>query len=83
MEPSRGLAVLIRTFFQKPTTAARLTAEAAQDTIMQTHSRSKADKSLPRPAPRRPEPRAISSWKPQDVGLTRQELRDIVLDVIG
>jgi hypothetical protein len=50
---------------------------------MQIHTRSKADKPLPRPVPRRPEPRATSTWKPQDVGLTRQELRDIVLDVIG
>ena len=41
-------------------------------------------KALPRPVVRKPEPRqSASAWKPQEVGLTRQELRDIVIDLIG
>lgn len=43
----------------------------------------KPRKALPAPAPRRPEPRAAAAWKPQEVGLTRQELREIVIDLIG
>ena len=44
----------------------------------------KTPKRLPRPAPRRPESHAAAAvWKPQEVGLTRQELRDIIIDLIG
>jgi hypothetical protein len=51
---------------------------------MQTQSHSKPVKDLPRPMPRRPEDHSTgSTWKPQQVGLTRQELRDIVIDLIG
>jgi hypothetical protein len=45
---------------------------------------SKTPKVLPRPARRKAEPRAASAvWKPDEVGLTRQELRDIIIDLIG
>lgn len=51
---------------------------------MQTQSHSKPEKDLLRPMPRKPEDHATgSTWKPQQVGLTRQELRDIVIDLIG
>ena len=44
----------------------------------------KTPKPLPRPALRKPELRAAAAaWKPQEVGLTRQELRDIIIDLIG
>ncbi len=51
---------------------------------MQTQSHLKPAKTLPRPMPRKPEPHvAVSAWKPQEVGLTRQELREIIVDLIG
>ena len=51
---------------------------------MQTHSDPKPEKALPRPMPRKPEHHAsASTWKPQQVGLTREELRDIVIELIG
>ncbi len=51
---------------------------------MQTQSHLKPAKALPHPMPRKPEARAAApTWKPQEVGLTRQELRDIVIDLIG
>ncbi len=51
---------------------------------MQTQFHPKATKALPRPMPRKPEVRTVTpTWKPQEVGLTRQELRDIVIDLIG
>jgi hypothetical protein len=41
-------------------------------------------KPLPHPVPREPEHHATgSTWKPQQVGLTREELRAIVIDLIG
>ncbi len=44
----------------------------------------KPEMALPRPMPRKPEPGpAAPIWKPQEVGLTRQELRTIVIDLIG
>ncbi len=45
----------------------------------QSHTPPKSAKALPRPMPRKPG----AGWKPQDVGLSRQELRDIVIDLIG
>ena len=58
--------------------------EAAQEVPMQIQSHPKSAKALPRPVVRKPEPRqSASAWKPQEVGLTRQELRDIVIDLIG
>ncbi len=51
---------------------------------MQLQSHSKPAKALPCPMPRKPELRqTASTWKPQEVGLTRQELGDIVIDLIG
>lgn len=51
---------------------------------MQVQSHLKPAKAMPRPMPRKPEVRtATSTWKPQEVGLTRQELRDIIIDLIG
>ncbi len=84
MELCGPAVVLAYSLLQQPTTAARLLAEAAQGTTMQAQSYSMSAKALPRPLPRKPEPRATASaWKPQEVGLTRQELRDIVIDLIG
>ena len=51
---------------------------------MQGQTHPKATKDLPRPLSRKPEVRsAASMWKPQEVGVTRQELREIVIDIIG
>ncbi len=51
---------------------------------MQTQSHPTPAKALSRLIPRKPEPRqTASTWKPQEVGLTRQELRDIVIDLVG
>ncbi len=51
---------------------------------MQVQSHPKSAKALPRPMVHKPEPQqTASTWKPQEVGLTRQELRDIVIDLIG
>lgn len=49
----------------------------------QSHTPPNSAEASPRPVPRKPEARAASAWKPQDVGLSRQELRDIVIDLIG
>jgi hypothetical protein len=49
----------------------------------QSHTHPKSAKALPRPMLRKPEAGTASGWKPQDVGLSRQELRDIVIDLIG
>jgi hypothetical protein len=41
-------------------------------------------KSLSRPLPVKTEPRAATpTWRPQAGGLTREELRKIVIDLIG
>ncbi len=79
------MAVLAYSLLQEPTTAARPLAEAApEDIVMQTHVHPKPVKALPRPVPRRTEPRATTpTWKPQEVGLSREEIRDIVIDLIG
>ena len=51
---------------------------------MQTQSHPTPMKPLPRPVRRKPEGHATgSTWKPQQVGLTREELRDIVIELIG
>lgn len=51
---------------------------------MQTQSHSMPVKAPQRPLPRKAEDHStVSKWKPQQVGLTRQELRDIVIDLIG
>ncbi len=51
---------------------------------MQVQAPPKPMKALPHRLPRKPEAStAASVWKPQEVGLTRQELRDIVIDLIG
>jgi hypothetical protein len=81
MRPSYRAGLLLAS-----TTNIRRTApaEAAQGTTMQTQSHPTPAKALPRSMPRRPEARAAApTWKPQEVGLTRQELRDIVIDLIG
>ena len=51
---------------------------------MQTPSSPKPQEAPPRPLPRKPEGGATGPvWKPHEVGLTRKELRAIVIDVIG
>jgi hypothetical protein len=62
----------------------RLRAEAAEDIAMQAPSHPKPEGPR-RPLPSKPEARAADAapWKPHVVGLTRQEIRDIVIDVIG
>ncbi len=51
---------------------------------MQIPSSPKPQEAPPRPLPRKPEGGATGPvWKPHEVGLTRQELRAIVIDVIG
>jgi hypothetical protein len=51
---------------------------------MRIPSSPKAQEAPPRSLPRKPEASPTAPiWKPQEVGLTRQELRAIVIDVIG
>jgi hypothetical protein len=40
-------------------------------------------KALPRPLAVKTDPRINPVWQPQQVGLTRDELRKIVIDLIG
>ena len=50
---------------------------------MQTHSHTKFIKAIVRPV-RTPLPRPVSPpWKPQVPNLTRDEMREIVIDLIG
>jgi hypothetical protein len=81
MRPSRRAGLL----FASTTNISRTApAEAAQGTTMQTQSHPTPVKALSRLIPRKPEPRqTASTWKPQEVGLTREELRNIVIDLIG
>jgi hypothetical protein len=51
---------------------------------MQIQSHPKPAKALRRPMLRKPDVNTTdATWKPQEVGLTRKELRDIVIDLIG
>ena len=84
MKPCGPVFVLAYSFLQQSTTAARLQAEAAQDIAIQSQSHPKPAKALRRPMLRKPDVNTTdATWKPQEVGLTRQELRDIVIDLIG
>jgi hypothetical protein len=52
--------------------------------VMQPQSRSKPVRVLPRPvACKSEENDRTPQWRPHQVGLTRQEMRDIVIDLIG
>jgi hypothetical protein len=84
MKPCGPVFVLDYSFLQQSTTAARLHAEVAQDIAMQIQSHPKPAKALRRPMRCKPDVNTTdATWKPQEVGLTRQELRDIVIDLIG
>jgi hypothetical protein len=59
-------------------------AEVAKETPMQIISQANPVKALQRPEPIKTEPRAATpAWQPQPGGLTREELRKIVADLIG
>ncbi|MBM6595180.1 hypothetical protein [Microvirga pudoricolor] len=51
---------------------------------MHTRTPIKPVKAMPRPLSAKPSPRkAMPSWKPQVPNLTRDEIREIVIDLIG
>ncbi len=51
---------------------------------MHTHTPTKSVKAQPRPLSAQKAPRqAAASWRPQTPSLTREEMREIVIDLIG
>ena len=51
--------------------------------IMQSVTHSKPTKALSRPSSKRQQQEPTSAWRPQAAGLTREEIRAIVIDQIG
>ncbi len=50
---------------------------------MQSISHSKPAKALSQPSPKRLPRKPASLWQPQSAGLTREEIRAIIIDQIG
>jgi hypothetical protein len=58
-------------------------AVAAQEIHMQNKTHNKKASSLGRPAPQPKTRKPSPDWKPQPIGLTRSELRQIVGEILG